>query len=335
MRRYTAEAKARSERTNESLPAFWVAIYLVALLVVSVAAGTLLARHQVGGAGEVWRLLPMLLVGELVIYLVILVVPGERIVPPGRALFGVVFGMVIRALMAFLTASALRLSDPSASQSALMAQVYAARWFVALMQMLLVLFYLWLIREALESERLRPPVRRAQKRVVEEAREDVLEAEQRRQRLLNALHERREQEMADSAAPAEPEPLPEPVIAAPVVVAPEPEPTIAAPVVVAPEPEPAIAEPVVVAPEPEPVIAAPVAVAPEPEPAAVEPEPEPEPEPDPGPQPEPEPAAAPDDTAALEPIITPGVPQLSFGIDEPADAPAPPAADTPTAEERP
>ena len=112
MRRHTADARVRDESNSEGLPAFWVAIYLVAVLIVGVAAGTLLARHEIGGMGEMWRLLPMLLVGELIIYLAILVVPGEKVVPPGRALFGVAFGMAIRALMAFLTASALRLSSP-------------------------------------------------------------------------------------------------------------------------------------------------------------------------------------------------------------------------------
>jgi hypothetical protein len=78
-----------------------------------------------------------------------------------------------------------------------------------------------------------------------------------------------------------------------------------------PEPQPEAIQP---APEP-----GPVAITIVPEPA---PEPEPVTEPEPPPPPEPEPVEASDDTATLEPVITPGVPQLSFDVVEATDAPA-------------
>jgi len=51
------------------------------------------------------------LVGEIVIYLLALTVPGDNVVPPQRALAGVLMGVALRALMAFLTGSAIRLSQ--------------------------------------------------------------------------------------------------------------------------------------------------------------------------------------------------------------------------------
>jgi len=308
MRRLSAEARA-AERPDTGLPAFWVTVYLVAVLIVGVAVGTLLGRYNVGGAGELWRLLPMLLVGELIVYLAILVVPGERIVPPGRALFGVAFGMAIRVLMAFLTAAAMRLSDPTAGQGALMARAYATQWLLALVQVLLVLFYLWLIRGALETDRLRPPVRRARLQLAEQERRDVEQAEARRQRLLSALHE------SSQGGEAPPEPLPPPVPLAQVESAREAAPEV--------EPEPA--------PSPEPVPVLEPQPSPEPE-AAAEPvtgaetqaQPEPVPEPDVAAGVEPEPSDAPqgeadtgDTTDAFTPVMLAEAAQLSLDLATP------------------
>ncbi|MBU0608943.1 MAG: hypothetical protein KKI08_13745 [Armatimonadetes bacterium] len=321
MRRLSAEARA-AERPDTGLPAFWVTVYLVAVLIVGVAVGTLLGRYNVGGAGELWRLLPMLLVGELIVYLAILVVPGERIVPPGRALFGVAFGMAIRVLMAFLTAAAMRLSDPSAGQGALMARAYATQWLLALVQLLLVLFYLWLIRGALETDRLRPPVRRARRRLVEQERRDVEQAEARRQRLLSALHESSQGGEAPPAAPSgppsvpQPQPSPEPAAEAVPAVENDPVPeAVPAPEPEAqPQPEPE--------PEPEPVAEAVPAREAEPEPEA-EPELEPAPELQPEPSPDPEPAV--DSVTEAEPQVQPEPapePMVEAEAEpEPADAP--------------
>ncbi|MCE5240082.1 hypothetical protein LLH23_16595 [bacterium] len=332
MRRSAAE-HVDVEREETGLPAFWVTLYLLAVLIVGVAAGTLLGRHHVGGVGDFWRLLPMLLVGEVVIYLVILAVPGDRVVPPGRAMFGVVFGMAIRALMAFLTAAAMRLGDPSAGQGALMAQTYATQWLVALTQVLLVLFYLWLIRGALESEQLRPPLQRAQEEIVEQERQEAEQAAERRRRLLSALQEVR----GETGPLPEPEPVqpePEPVQPEPEPVQPEPEPVQPEPEPVQPEPEPVQPEPELVQPEPEPVQPEPEPVQPEPEPVQPEPEPvQPEPEPV---QPEPEPEAAGDDTAAFTPVQLARASQLALDMDETGaaagDSAASPADTEPEAE---
>lgn len=170
---------------------FWLAAYLLAVAVVGVAAGVLFYQHQVGGEGALARLLPMLWVGEILGYLVVLIAPGERVVPPQRALTGVAFAMVARVIMAFFTATALRLADPSAHTGALFGHVYASRWAVSLLHILLMVLYLWLIRAALETDRLKTPVEKPQPRRSQPAAR-VDEAETRRQRLLSALKDESE-----------------------------------------------------------------------------------------------------------------------------------------------
>ncbi|MEN6303240.1 MAG: hypothetical protein ABFD96_10980, partial [Armatimonadia bacterium] len=216
------------ERTSVVTP-FWMIIYLVATMVVGTAAAVLIYRHDIGSHGLFWRLLPMLLVGELIIYLIMLIVPGERVVPPERAAFGVGFGLVIRASMAFLSASAIRLTDPSLGQALVMKDVYASYWLAALVQILLTVLYLWLIRGALESGRLKPPVQRAQAQARVQMQEEEQAGEERRRRLLSALVEQREAD--GGAAPVGPLPgaahaippaLEEPQRDLPFVVADEP-----------------------------------------------------------------------------------------------------------------
>lgn len=181
----------RDQQNESGVAPIWFGAYLVAALVVGVAAGVILYREGIGGEGPQARLLPMLLVAELVIYTVTLALPGERVVPPGRAVAGIIFGMAIRACMAFLTAAAVRLGSPTLSQGDVMVAVYARLWLAALVQVLLVLLYLWLIRGALETDRLKPPVRRARARAKERASAEreagAAEDEERRRRLLNAL----------------------------------------------------------------------------------------------------------------------------------------------------
>jgi len=164
--------------------------YLMAVLIVGTAVGAFLARQNMAGQGAVGRLLPILLVGEIIIYLSILIMPNQRFVPPRRAVFGVCLGIGTRGLMAFLTAAALRLGDPAASQTALFLQIYASRWIVALTHILLVLFYLWLTRSALESNEMRIlPCRKADAYHEEYMRQQQISEEERRKRLLEALQD--------------------------------------------------------------------------------------------------------------------------------------------------
>ena len=261
---------ARQDESAGGVAPLWLGAYLLAVLAVGIAAGLLLYRHEIGGEGAVWRLLPILLVGELVVYLATLIVPGERVVPPANAIVGVISGLGVRALMAFLTAAAIRLGQPALAQGEVMMAVYARYWVLALLQVLLVVLYLWLIRGALEEERLKPPVRRARAQAQTRAEALVEETDsvedERRQRLLTALRDDERVVRPETDAPP-------PVVG---VAAPPPTPPIAAPS--GPELLSALLPPPV-APEPPPEA---VAETPAAEPllpeAVVELEPEPEPE---------------------------------------------------------
>lgn len=193
----------RERPPDTGVTPFWLASYFVAVLVVGVAAGVIFYNHEIGGSGELWRLLPMLLVGELLGYLVVLIAPGERVVPPNRALAGVVLAMVARFLLAFFTAMVVRLGDPSVATSAALSGVYVTRWAVALLHIVLIVLYLWLTRGVLETERLKPLPERTRRPRTTTPPPKAPDDETRRQRLLSVLMDR-EDGPAQEAASAEP-----------------------------------------------------------------------------------------------------------------------------------
>ncbi len=198
------KAARRSEFVVDELHIIGAAIYLLAVLIVGTAAGAFLARQGIGGQGASGRLLPILLTGEIIIYLALLIMPNERVVPPRRAVFGVGLGIATRGLMAFLTAAALRLGDPSARQAAMFIQIYASRWIVALAHILLVLFYLWLIRSALERNERR--ILRSQEtdaNYAEYMRQQQISAEERRKRLLEVLQDVKKEKIPSAASSLE------------------------------------------------------------------------------------------------------------------------------------
>ncbi|NPV48729.1 MAG: hypothetical protein HPY69_17455 [Armatimonadetes bacterium] len=190
----------RERPPDTGVTPFWLASYFVAVLVVGVAAGVIFYNHEIGGSGQLWRLLPMLLVGELLGYLVVLIAPGERVVPPNRALTGVVLAMVARLLLAFFTAMVIRLGDPSVSTGAALSGVYVTRWAVALLHIVLIVLYLWLTRSVLETDRLKAPTERRRRPRATGPKTEAADEESRRQRLLSALMDREEAAVEQAAA---------------------------------------------------------------------------------------------------------------------------------------
>jgi hypothetical protein len=150
--------------------------------------------------------------------------------------------------MAFLTASAVRLGQADLAQGDVMMDVYARSWLIALVQVTLVALYLWLVRGALETDRLKPPVQRARQQArgqaVQERNADDAEAEQRRRKLLTALVDTQETAGQSAPPPAPAAAMPPALPVLTFLAQPEPE-------FVAPEPEVTEPEPEVIEPEPE------------------------------------------------------------------------------------
>lgn len=192
----------RDRPPDTAVTPFWLASYFVAVLVVGVAAGVIFYNHDIGGSGQLWRLLPMLLVGELLGYLVVLIAPGERVVPPNRALVGVLLAMVARLLLAFFTAMVIRLGDPAIATAVAFGGAYVTRWAVALLHIVLIVLYLWLTRSVLETDRLKAPAERRRRARATTTPTEAVDEEARRQRLLSVLMDREEMP-AEPPAPAQ------------------------------------------------------------------------------------------------------------------------------------
>ncbi len=128
-----------------------VALWLIATLVIAVTVSVSLWQYGVGSQTTATRVLPAVPLFEAALYVVILMVlPGEGIVPARRAISGVVAAMVLRAFAAVVAAV---LCHPLADGSFLASFVnfYARYWIGALVQIAVVAFFLSLVRDLLEK----------------------------------------------------------------------------------------------------------------------------------------------------------------------------------------
>lgn len=134
---------------------FWAALWLVAALVIGINATVVLHQYRVVPDEPTVKLAGMLLIGELLLYFVVLMLPGERIVPPGRTILVVIGAVGARLLMAVIAAQMAILAGDTTSFSQLWRIMHGSFWLGALLQMLLIAIYLWLVRSALEIPRRR------------------------------------------------------------------------------------------------------------------------------------------------------------------------------------
>jgi len=251
---------------------FWAILWLVAVFVIGITASVVLHNYQLVDTQPMARLTGMLLIGEVLLYFIVLMVPAEGIVPPGRTLLVVLVAMGGRAMMAMGAAKVTTLTGAQADFQQLWLDFYTGFWLAALVQMLTIFVYLWLIRSALEVSR--PGVSVPQQRSPEDmdyssefriptptADEDT---RQRQEQLLSALMENPDTPVeetdeaaeqlvaeagveppaqADDATDAEQEPAPDhPAEAAPKPETQEPPGMPPSPELEATEPEPEQAE---------------------------------------------------------------------------------------------
>lgn len=137
---------------------FWAILWLVAVFVIGITASVVLYNYQLVDTQPTARLTGMLLIGEVLLYFIVLMVPAEGIVPPGRTLLVVLVAMGGRAAMAMGAAKVATLTGAQAGFQQLWLDFYTGFWLAALVQMLMIFVYLWLIRSALEVSRPGVPV---------------------------------------------------------------------------------------------------------------------------------------------------------------------------------
>lgn len=130
---------------------FWAAVWLIAVMVMSILASVAFYQQDVVQAQLQSRLLGIIIIGEVLLYFIVLLVPGEQVVPPGRTLLAVILAMATRAGLAALSAEIVILRYvQDGSLAKIWLELYSSFWPAAVVQILLLGLYLWLIRSALE-----------------------------------------------------------------------------------------------------------------------------------------------------------------------------------------
>jgi len=138
---------------SSRVTALWAVLWLVAVSVIGITASAILYNYQLVDTQPTARLTGMLLIGEVLLYFIVLMVPAEGIVPPGRTLLVVLLAMGGRAAMAMGAAEVGILTGSEAGFEKLWLDFYTGFWLAALVQMLMVALYLWLVRSGLEVSR--------------------------------------------------------------------------------------------------------------------------------------------------------------------------------------
>ncbi len=174
----------------------WAFLWLVAVLVIGITGSVALYNLELVNTQPAACLTGILIIGELLLYFIVMLVPTERVVPPGRTLLAVVVAMGGRALMAMGTAEVATLTGATVDFDQLWVQFYSSLWLAALLQIILIALYLWLIRSALEIGRPGPvsprrtpvPVDHASAFRIPTPPADT-DTKQRQEQLLSALME--------------------------------------------------------------------------------------------------------------------------------------------------
>lgn len=167
-------------------------VWLLAAAIVGILGSVLLEGARVAGPARLAPALVIVLPLELACYLLALHEARGPRLSSGRIVLGVCLGLGVRAglalILGLVRASPLAGGEGLASQFLLF---YARLWPAALVQMLAVAAYLWLVRDLLAGEPLPEPYRPAFRRTEEPA-----EQAERQKELLSALLEPSDEEKA-------------------------------------------------------------------------------------------------------------------------------------------
>jgi len=186
-----------------------IVLWLTLTAIVGVVGCIVLARAQVVEPLPLRRALAMVLGAEVLLYLMVLIMGGPRMIPGRRVAIGIGLGLIIRAGLSLIAALlGLPLPATGGSLAADFGFYYAQFWIGALVQILAVSAFLWFVRDVWEigetgaveafGERL-------------ESYETLDERRARREKLLAALMEGPEDEQLSllreevAAQPREPE----------------------------------------------------------------------------------------------------------------------------------
>lgn len=206
-----------------------VLVWLLSVFVIGITLAVWADSLRFWEAEASAKLVSILVIFELVVYLVVLLLPTDQIVPPGRTALVALVGAGTRLMMALAAAKIVAGATLPLKEAWL--EFYGGLWWVALIHIALVGVFLWLVRAALEEPR---PSRRARREravrepfVFDEPEEDEPQADQkenpasqheRQHELLSALMERPDEPVTEEAGsipavlrePEQPAPITQP-----------------------------------------------------------------------------------------------------------------------------
>jgi len=130
----------------------WAFIWLVATFVMGITATVGVYHYELVPIEATARLTSIILVGEALWYCLVLMLPADRVVPPGRTLLSVPLAMGVRTLMA-MAAAQIAVADSDQTFDQLWRAFHSGLWLSAVIQVFFVGAYLWLVRAALEVPR--------------------------------------------------------------------------------------------------------------------------------------------------------------------------------------
>jgi predicted regulator of Ras-like GTPase activity (Roadblock/LC7/MglB family) len=136
----------------EHVRPLWAFIWLVATFVMGITATVGVYHYELVPIEATARLTSIILVGEALWYCLVLMLPADRVVPPGRTLLSVPLAMGMRTLMA-MAAAQIAVADSDQTFDQLWRAFHSGLWLSAVIQVFFVGAYLWLVRAALEVPR--------------------------------------------------------------------------------------------------------------------------------------------------------------------------------------
>lgn len=197
----------RPVRSSELSPLV-IVLWLTSAAIVGVVGCLVLSR---AGVGQLLPLswypwdLAMVLIGEILLYLVVLVTGGRGRIPGGRVVLGIGLGLIIRASLSLIVVELA--FPPGARDFAGFFLYYVQYWVGALVQIFAVSVFLWFIRDAWQVSGTEVVVVGGQEGMAD--REALADRQARREELLAALMEGPEEEEAKPSEPvAEQVPIP-------------------------------------------------------------------------------------------------------------------------------
>ncbi len=187
---------------SAELSALVIVLWLTSAAIVGVVGCIVLDRAGVGRPLPLGRALIMVLAVEILLYLLVLMAGGRGVIPAGRVVVGTGLGLIIRAGLSLIAAQlAMPVRAAAHSMAAGFGFYYAQYWPGALVQILAVSVFLWLIRDLWQIRETRWGTRGAGPLPQHEVPEDW---QARREELLAALMEGPEAEEAEEAEPRQP-----------------------------------------------------------------------------------------------------------------------------------